>query len=493
MNFNEIKNRLFIGALAITVFPFYVHAQNDKMEGQTAHRTKAWEIGVGGALINWDRVTFSDFRQVDGNYLYRMNIDHLFGGIQLYAARELNPWFYLDLQGTLGLARKQVETGGRKFDFMYMAGPGLQFRLTPLFKSKYVEPYLRVGVNYLHHDFYAINAGKFENDPIGEAEWTSSNPWNKEKIGSKQSYFPLSFGAGVQAWLNDHWGVGLQGEYIMPVDKKQTRFVQASMRIMFRLGGSTKRPMPVVQYIDRPVDRIVERIVEKRIEVPAVVESHVCDLFDNIHFAFDKDVITSESEITLDKIADLLKSYPDNNFLITGYTDARGSDNYNIDLSKRRAKAVQYIDRPVDRIVERIVEKRIEVPAVVESHVCDLFDNIHFAFDKDVITSESEITLDKIADLLKSYPDNNFLITGYTDARGSDNYNIDLSKRRAKAVYSALLKRQVPQHMLKWRGVGYHASSVPASGPDKVRMGDRKVSIERVTNSDYWGWLTNEE
>mgnify|MGYP000041816487 FL=1 len=110
-----------------------------------------------------------------------------------------------------------------------------------------------------------------------------------------------------------------------------------------------------------------------------------------------------------------------------------------------------------------------------------------------MITSESEITLDKIADLLKSYPDNNFLITGYTDARGSDNYNIDLSKRRAKAVYSALLKRQVPQHMLKWRGVGYHASSVPASGPDKVRMGDRKVSIERVTNSDYWGWLTNEE
>jgi OOP family OmpA-OmpF porin len=52
MNFNEIKNRLLIGALAITVFPFYVHAQNDKMEGQTAHRTKAWEIGVGGALIN---------------------------------------------------------------------------------------------------------------------------------------------------------------------------------------------------------------------------------------------------------------------------------------------------------------------------------------------------------------------------------------------------------------------------------------------------------
>ena len=57
MNFSVIINRLLIGALAFTVFPFYTYAQNDKVERQTAHRTKAWEIGVGGALINWD----SDF------------------------------------------------------------------------------------------------------------------------------------------------------------------------------------------------------------------------------------------------------------------------------------------------------------------------------------------------------------------------------------------------------------------------------------------------
>lgn len=82
-----------------------------------------------------------------------------------------------------------------------MAGPGLQFRFTPLFKSKYVEPYLRIGVNYLHHDFHAINAGKFGNDPIGEAEWTSSNPWNRETIGSKQSYFPLSLEPGYKLGL----------------------------------------------------------------------------------------------------------------------------------------------------------------------------------------------------------------------------------------------------------------------------------------------------
>ena len=90
MNFSVIINRLFIGALAFTVFPFYTYAQNDKVE-RPEYRTKAWEVGAGGALINWDRVTFSDFRQIDGDYLYRMNIDHLFGGIQLYAAHEPFP------------------------------------------------------------------------------------------------------------------------------------------------------------------------------------------------------------------------------------------------------------------------------------------------------------------------------------------------------------------------------------------------------------------
>ena len=42
MNFSVIINRLFIGALAFTVFPFYTYAQNDKVE-RPEYRTKAWE------------------------------------------------------------------------------------------------------------------------------------------------------------------------------------------------------------------------------------------------------------------------------------------------------------------------------------------------------------------------------------------------------------------------------------------------------------------
>ena len=147
------------------------------------------------------------------------------------------------------------------------------------------------------------------------------------------------------------------------------------------------------------------------------------------------------------------------------------------------------IEKPVERIVERVVEKKVEVPAIIDTMACDLLENIHFEFDRDVITATSERTLDRLAELLKSYPDSRFLITGYTDAKGSDSYNLTLSARRAEKVHAALIGRGVPARMIKWRGVGKRAAIISATAADNIREGDRKVLLERVTNMDYWNAL----
>ena len=47
-----------------------------------------------------------------------------------------------------------------------------------------------------------------------------------------------------------------------------------------------------------------------------------------------------------------------------------------------------------------------------------------------------------------------YLITGCTDAKGSSQYNMDLSQKRADAVVNALIKKGVPNKMLKAKGVG---------------------------------------
>lgn len=404
-----VRQRVYVALLLIPVcgmlFPLKAqkHSYNElraTADSTAQHNKKAWEIGIGGSMINWNRVEVTGFKSTQDNYFYNLKTNHLMGGVNLYVARELNPWFYLDLQGDLGMAKNKFRdaTNDKKYNFLYMGGLGLQCRLSPLFNSKYVEPYLRAGVYYLHKDFQTTYKGNFAGDPTGEAHWESTDTWNPSgRSRDKNSFLPLSLGAGINAWLNNSLGLGLQGEYLMPLQKDLPRFVQVSARVMWRIGGKSKRTAPVIQYVE--------------------------------------------------------------------------------------------VEKPVERIVEKIVEKRVEVPSTDDREMYSLLDNVHFDFDKDVITPESVKVIDKLAALLKKYSDGRFLITGYTDAKGSDSYNLDLSRRRAKAVYNELLKRDVPRNMLKWRGVGKRASLISASERNLVREGDRKVLLEKVTNRQYWDAL----
>ena len=66
----------------------------------------AWEIGVGGTMLNWDRTSVTGFKSTDNQYQYRLKVRHLMGGVNLYVAHELSRWFYLDFQGTAGFAGK---------------------------------------------------------------------------------------------------------------------------------------------------------------------------------------------------------------------------------------------------------------------------------------------------------------------------------------------------------------------------------------------------
>ena len=74
-------------------------------DGLSEKESKAWEIGLGGSLINWSRVSVTGFRSTPDNYFYNLKANHLMGGANLYIARELNRWFYLDLQGSVGLTK----------------------------------------------------------------------------------------------------------------------------------------------------------------------------------------------------------------------------------------------------------------------------------------------------------------------------------------------------------------------------------------------------
>lgn len=59
---------------------------------------------------------------------------------------------------------------------------------------------------------------------------------------------------------------------------------------------------------------------------------------------------------------------------------------------------------------------------------------IFFDFDQALIRSDAEDTMQKIAQVMRAEPELRMRVTGHTDARGGENYNINLSERRASAV-----------------------------------------------------------
>jgi outer membrane protein OmpA-like peptidoglycan-associated protein len=73
---------------------------------------------------------------------------------------------------------------------------------------------------------------------------------------------------------------------------------------------------------------------------------------------------------------------------------------------------------------------------------------LEFQKNEATLSAEAKNKLDKIADALKSEPQNTLVtIEGFTDPTGGPTINDPLSERRARAVASYLERRGIPQHV----------------------------------------------
>lgn len=84
--------------------------------------------------------------------------------------------------------------------------------------------------------------------------------------------------------------------------------------------------------------------------------------------------------------------------------------------------------------------------------------------------------VDKLADFLNRYPTYKVLVEGYTDSRGSDEMNQELSERRAYTVRMALLRAGVGNEQVATRGYG-EAYPVASNDTSSNRRLNRRVEI----------------
>jgi outer membrane protein OmpA-like peptidoglycan-associated protein len=92
------------------------------------------------------------------------------------------------------------------------------------------------------------------------------------------------------------------------------------------------------------------------------------------------------------------------------------------------------MDKQAQKIEEEIPGAKVER---IDDGILVTFDEnsgVHFETEKYNITSDSEVMLTKLANILKEYPDTNVLVVGHTDSSGAASYNMTLSEKRAYAV-----------------------------------------------------------
>ena len=392
-----------------------------------------WLIGVGAHAENHVAAgkfgdMFSTAFGGNGGELYKMNNFTITPPLsKLTVARNLNKYFVLDWQTTVGnVDNKKI---GMDKEFFLQTGLGVQFKLASLWNEEsWFDPYLRIGANYLRHDYEGTGAVNSDGDLI------------------KANHFTAAGGIGANFWLTKNFGINLQGDYVgTPTDKSAVaNFWQAGASILFRFGNN-----------DRDKDGIKDKD-DRCPDIPGLPEFQGCPDTDG------------------DGIPDIDDACP---------TVAGPVENNGCPWPDTDGDGVLDKDDACPTVPGPVENNGCPWPTAVA--VTKEFKDLLFDFNKATIQPGSTHKLDKAAEIIKSAPAENFVVVGTTDAKGSAAYNLNLSRQRAAAVVKALEARGVNPAQLKSIGIGSQEATVPATASDAERQVDRKVIVRAISGGEW--------
>lgn len=116
-----------------------------------------------------------------------------------------------------------------------------------------------------------------------------------------------------------------------------------------------------------------------------------------------------------------------------------------------------------------------EVPIEIQSFTGKI-EGINFEYDSANLTRDSYPVLDAAVVKLKEFSDLEVMIVGHTDDQGSDEYNLELSQKRAETVRRYLISRGIDESRLKALGMGKNQPLVD-NDSDESRAINRRVEF----------------
>jgi peptidoglycan-associated lipoprotein len=108
---------------------------------------------------------------------------------------------------------------------------------------------------------------------------------------------------------------------------------------------------------------------------------------------------------------------------------------------------------------------------------------VYFDYDRSDIRDDSKAQLDQKIPLLNANPGIAIKVTGHTDSRGSDEYNVALGQRRARAVRDYLVQRGIASDRITLDSRGEEQPA--AQGEDESAWSqNRRAEFEITAGGD---------
>lgn len=107
--------------------------------------------------------------------------------------------------------------------------------------------------------------------------------------------------------------------------------------------------------------------------------------------------------------------------------------------------------------------------------------DIYFESDKSELLPRSFVELDKLVSILNDNPSLIIEIRGHTDNQGDENYNINLSRERARSVVEYLIRKNISYKRLKYKGMG-SKNPIASNETSTGRRQNRRVEFKVLEN-----------
>ncbi len=342
--------------------------------------------------------------------------------------------------------------------------------------------------NWINHKLLSVNVNNvsIENpfvDPKGEKIYFSANMSNSyggydiyvadilndgtlgtaKNLGpnvntpSDEKYPSLSLdGAYLYFSSNGHSNIGGYDIFV-------SRILEKGVKAPRNMGNTINTPYDEVAYFlaernkaylssDRPKGKgSYDLYVAINEEVKQNLNGFVLHSKSNIHLPNTVVILKDEDgnevakQLTDDNGAFDFDVLPFEEYTISTEKDGYVNETFNFSASKG-FKTTYSKNLELDTTAPKIEKVNDKLAIVIE--------NIYFDSAKWSLKEESHVSLNKIVSVLTENPQLKLSINAHTDNKGRDNYNMNLSKKRAASALQFLVEQGIDKNRLEFKGFG---------------------------------------